>query len=177
MVGIKFNKKDTDLAAAMDNLHLAIRAGIHADPFGLEKLEGDVIWEHNEIAKTNQLALFGKLGRKPMSDKLDLLRNSIKTYGAAQLIVIRRMPDGYEAFAAPLKDIFSEDNFSPDISLVPSYYHYLIPEIKLWFCIGVFSRMPSQRLESLSLLSNKKSLIATVMSCRTSMMFVLEGAK
>jgi hypothetical protein len=156
------------------NLHLAIRVGSTIDAF-YRRLNGDIIEEHNAIAAKYGHALLGKLGRMPASWKLDLLRNSITAHHNAKLIIVRKTKEGYESFAAPMTSVHSDDSFSPDLSLIPTYYHHVVSSIKLWFEIGRFNKMEEQGLRSLVLLSNEKPLLKILAACNTSVMLVLDG--
>jgi hypothetical protein len=161
--------------APVNNLHLVIRSSKFADPFGEEELKGDIIVEHNRLAKKYGRCWFGKLGRLPERNKLNLFRQSIQEYQNTQLFVASKTKEGVQSYHSHIYTV-EWDTFKPDIERVPLYYRYLIPEINLWLEIGQFNSTSVRTLESLHLASSGKSLLAVLSSCRTSLLFVVKDS-
>jgi hypothetical protein len=156
--------------AEESRISAVIRAGTYYGEAADETLKEDIIAEHNKISIAKGSVLLGKLGRIPGADKVRLIEDAIEKKRAS-LLVVKKNGSEYDGFSAPLFSVHIED-YTPDISSVPSYYQHLIPEIKLWFEIGTFVPVSEEMLQEMLLISNDKPLLVTLKSCRTSLIFV-----
>lgn len=158
-----------------DKIHIVIREGRAPGSAQHGRARPDVVVEHNLISDRHGLAFFGKLGRRPDSRKLDLMRAAIAADRSSSLIYLRKSKRAFEAFGAPLRAVHT-DQSAVRLLLVPEYYRDLAPNVSVWFEIGSFGRIPQRELNGLVLLSTGKSLLVTLRACRTSMMLVRRKA-
>jgi len=149
-------------------LHVVMRTGaIH-----FEKIEGNLVEEHNGIAKQQGYVYLGKAGRRMGETKIHRVRNSIQELAASRFIVVFRERTKYKGFYAPLLDLQLHTDFTPDKKYYPKYYKNIIHDITMWFKIGVFEPVPSKKLESYLLALNNNPLLDTLRNCRTSLLLV-----
>lgn len=154
-----------------DPLHLVMRTGA----INFEKIEGNLIEEHNKISSANGHVYIGKAGRRISLTRLQSIQRSIEKEAASKLIVVYKGKDKYIGYSAPLYAIFAQEEFSPSSTAFPEYYHDLKSQIGFWMKIGTFVPMETKSLERFSLVLNDKPLLKTLRECRTSLLLVHEG--
>jgi hypothetical protein len=150
--------------------HIAMRIGSYQD----RQLGKDVIEAHNAVADRHGKVFFGKAGRSLSADKLQSVQDALAQGSKCCLIVIRRSGDQYQCFTAPILSLPAA-LCRPNLRLVPEYYHDLVNEIGLWVEVEKFVAADNAFIQSLVLVSNARSLLETLDSCRTSLMLV-QGA-
>ena len=157
-------------AATATPLHLVVRIGSYQE----RNLGKDVVSAHNEVVERCDRVMFGKAGRILSADRLQAIRDALAEGAESKLIVVQRLRDGFVCHAAPILSL-PQSSYQPNARLVPRYYHDLINDIRLWVEIGMLVPVKEAFLQSMSLTSNAHSLLATLNSCRTSLMLVQEG--
>lgn len=150
------------------HLHIVMRTGsIH-----FEKIQGNLIEEHNKIAQKRGFVYLGKAGRRMAETKMTRVADNIKEYAASKFIVVFREQSTYKGYAAPLLQIAVNTEFTPKEEWYPNYYKNIIRDVTMWFKIGIFEPVPEHELANYRLALNNNSLIGTLRNCRTSLLLI-----